>query len=109
MAPGARNAGRLAEQVMEQDIGRAWRVGRGEIADDAVEGEQRLGQVSLEEAIEDVASALRRELVDDTDLVRLQADQIAAQAGKLRQPANARPGFRRRLQQPFADQRDDRV
>ena len=69
MAPGAGHARRLAEQMVEQDVGGARRVGRGEIADDAVEREQRLGQIALEIAVEDVARALGGEFVDDADFV----------------------------------------
>ena len=109
VAPGARNAGRLAEQVMEQDISGARRIGRSEIPDDAVKCEQRLGQIALEEAIEDIARAFRGELVDGPDFVGRKPDEVAPKAGQLRQAAQPRARFGRRLQDPFADQRDDRV
>ena len=54
MAPGARDPGRLAEHMVEQDVGGARRVGASKIADDAVEAEQGLGEIALEIAVEDV-------------------------------------------------------
>ena len=48
MAPGALDPRRLAEDVVEQDIGGARRIGAGIMADDRVEAEQRLDQIVAE-------------------------------------------------------------
>ena len=60
MAPGARNARRLAEQMVKQNIGGPGRLRRSKIADDSIEAEQRLGKIALEMAIEDFATRFER-------------------------------------------------
>ena len=109
MAPGAGHPGGLAEQMVEQDVGGSGRIGRGEVADDPVEGEQGLGEVALEEAVEDVARALGRKFVDDAHFGRVEPDEVAAEAGERRQSAHPCPGFGRRFHDPFLDQRHDDV
>ena len=51
MAPGAGDARRLAEHMVEQHIGRARRIGAGIVADHRVEAEQRLDQIVAEIAV----------------------------------------------------------
>ena len=91
-APG--HARRLAEQMVEQDVGGARRLRRGEIADHAVEAEQRLGQVALEMAVEDVGRAAHREIVDDPRFGQRQAGHVAAEAQQLRDRADPRADVR---------------
>ena len=62
MAPGAGHARRLAEQMVEEDVGRARIVGAGIIADDGVEAEQGLDDVGVEIAVEDVGGGLGEEI-----------------------------------------------
>ena len=62
MAPGARDARRLAEDMVEQDIGRARRIGAGIMADDGVEAEQGLDEIVAEIAVEDVGGRLGEEI-----------------------------------------------
>src|SRR3546814_4869701 len=52
VAPRALLAIHLAEDVMEEDIGAARRVGRGIVADDRVETEGGLDRLALEPAVE---------------------------------------------------------
>ena len=80
MAPGAGHARRFAEQMVEQDVGGARRLRRREIADHAVEPEQRLGQIALEMAVEDLGCAAHREIVDDAGLGQRQPGHVAAEA-----------------------------
>ena len=93
MAPGAGNSGGLAEQVVEQDVGAARRVGRCEIADDPVEPEQSLGEVALKIAVEDLARAPSDEVVDDANVGGRQPDHVLAE----RQQAPAARAGRRQL------------
>ena len=94
---------------MQQHVSGARRVGRRKIADNAVECEQRLGQIAFEEAVENIAFALGSKFMENADLVGRHADQVSAQAGQARQAANTAAGSGRGLQDPFADQRDDSV
>jgi len=58
MSPHALAAVRFAEEVMQQHIGRARRVGRRVIADNGVEAQHRLDRIAFEPAIEHVAGRL---------------------------------------------------
>ncbi len=109
MAPGAGHAGRFAEQMVEQHIGRAGRARGSEIADHAVEPEQRLGELAFEVAVEDLGRAAHREVVDDPRLGERQAGHVAAEAQQLGNRADLPPDVGRRTQQPFLQQPDDRL
>jgi hypothetical protein len=52
VAPGALDAVRLPEDVVEQDIGAAGRVGARVVADHRIEAEHRLDRIALEPAVE---------------------------------------------------------
>ena len=96
MAPGARHPRRLAEDMVEQDIGRARRIGARIMADDRVEAEQGLDQVVREIALEDVGGGFGEE-IDKVALV-LEAEPVhpgaeLQQGEEVRQPA-ARIGRR---------------
>ena len=76
VAPGALDAGRLAEDVMEQDIGRARRIRAGIMADDGVEAEQGLDQLVAEIALEDVGGRFGEEI--DQVALLLEAQPVHA-------------------------------
>ena len=104
MTPGAGHAGGFTEQMVEKDIGGPGRLRRGEIADHAVETEQRLGQLTLEMPVEDVRCAANREIVDNAGLGKRQASHVAAEAKQLGDRACRAANIRRRAQQPFLEQ-----
>ena len=88
MAPGALDPGRLAEDVVEQDIGRARRIGAGIMADDRVEAEQGLDEIVAEIALEDVGRRLGEEIDADGAAPR-------GRAARRRRRASARRTGRR--------------
>ncbi len=98
VAPCARHSGGFAEQMVKKDVGGARRLRRGEIADDAVEAEQRLGEVAFEVAVEDFGSAAHREIVDGARFGEAQARHVAAEAQELRNRADLPPDVGRRAQ-----------
>ena len=103
MAPGARHAGRFAEQMVQQHVGGSRRFRRGEIADHTVEPEQGLGEIALEMPVEDVGFAADGEIMDDAGLGERQARHVAAEAQQLGDGADLRADIGRRAQQPFLE------
>ncbi len=95
--------GDLAEDVVEEDIGAARRVGAGVVADDGVEAERALDEVVLEPAVEEIARALDEQVHH----VALRLDVEAGQPPPLRrggeQRAQAAAGVRRGLQRQVAE------
>ena len=92
--------------MMEQDVGASGRIRRCEIADHTVEAEQRLHEIALEIAVEDLARAARDEVVDDADVGRRKPEHVLAERGR-RQPMRTRSHFRRRAQDPLLEHRHD--
>ncbi len=90
MAPGALDPVALAEHVVQQHVGRTWRVRAGVVADDAVEAEQGLDRVALEPTLQ---------VLGGRDAEQVQ--QFLAQAGTQRMQAAAEAAgtqqFRQRL------------
>jgi len=68
MAPGALDSRRLAEDVVEEDIGRARRIRAGIMADDRVETEQGPNQIVAEIAVEDIGGGFG-EKIDEVALL----------------------------------------
>ena len=109
VAPGARNAVHFAEDVVQQDVGRARGVGAAEIADDGVKAQHRLDRVALEPVVQPVPGAAGEEIQKITlalnvELVELQAK--GARVKEVRQPAF---GVRRGGVQHLAQGGDDGV
>ena len=109
VAPGARNAVHFAEDVVQQDVGRARGVGAAEIADDGVKAQHRLDRIALEPVVQPVPGAAGKEIQKITlalnvELVELQAK--GARVKEVRQPAF---GVRRGGVQHLAQGGDDGV
>ena len=109
MAPGAGHARRLAEQMVEEDVGRAGIVGAGIIADDRVEAEQGLDDVGLEIAVEDVGGGLGEEIEQVALLLGGHAAHRIAELERRQHVGEAPAGIGRRAQDPVAKDGDDRA
>jgi hypothetical protein len=89
VAPGAGHARRLAEQVVEKDIGRAGRLRAGIIADNRVEAEQGLDDVGAEIAAQDLAGALGEEVEQQALLFQALPAEAAAELEEREQVGQA--------------------
>ncbi len=103
MTPRALLAVHLAEHVMEQNIGRARRVGAGVVADHRVEAERRLDRLALEPAVQEGARALGEE-VDEVALalerqLRQRAPLRRRPQQRLKPTARVRRGLERQIAQ----------
>ncbi len=96
VAPGALVSVHLAEHMVQQHIGRARRIGRRIVADDAVEPEGGLDRRALEPAVQPIAGRLRKERQKVAPGGDIQLGEPAADAGALEKLAD-------RAQHPAAD------
>ena len=97
VAPGALDATRLAEDMVEEDIGAARRVGAGEMADNGIKAQHRLDRIAFEPAIE-IFARRTGEQGEEIALFGLgqpqQRPALGGQRGQPLQPAPRR-GFER--------------
>ena len=107
MAPRAIHTRRLAEDMVEQDIGRARPIRAPIMADDGVEAEQGLDEVVAEIAVENVGRRLREEVDDMALVLEPQPPDAAAELEQRHQIAKPAPGIGRRAQQPLPKHADD--
>ena len=102
VAPGALLAVHLAEHVVQQHIGRAWRVRAGIVADHGVEAEGGLDRLALEPAVQKGPRALGEQV----EGIALPLQRHRGQTPPLRRRRQQRPqaaaGVWRRLQRQVA-------
>gem|GEM_PF-5557753 len=94
---------------MEEDVGRARRIGAGIMADDGVEPEQRLDQIVAEIAAKDIGRRLGEEIDQMPLLLEPEPPDPAAELQEREQVAQAAAGIGRRAQQPLPEHPDDAV
>jgi hypothetical protein len=109
MTPRPGDPGRLAEEMVEEDVGRARIVGAGIIADDGVEAEQGLDDRRLEIALEDVGGGLGEEIEQVALLLRGHAAHGIAELQGRQHVGEAAAGIGRGAQYPVAQDRDHRA
>src|SRR3546814_12687694 len=97
MPPRTLPAVDLAEDVVEQDVGRSGGIGAGEVADHAVEAEDGLDGVALEPAVEIVPGALGEEIEQIPLLHEIEPAQPPPEPQPLQQLRTAAGHVGRRL------------
>ncbi len=102
VSPCALDAVDLAEDVVEQDVRRARRVGARVVADDRVEAERRLDQLALEPAVEELPRALGEQREDVALRLDPQPRRAAPLCGEAEQRADPAARVRRGLEREVA-------
>src|SRR4029079_16616632 len=76
---------------------------------DSIEAKQRLGEIALKAAFEDFRSAAHGEIMDDPRLRERQSGHVASKPQQLGDGAGRATDVRRRAQDPFLQQPNDRL